>query len=223
MKIAIGIVDDKPQNRLSLAEKINFSDDISVTLIAKDGHDFLEQMKRLPINVRPSVVLMDIEMPALDGIEAVRHGAQLYPETKFLMLTVFDDDDKIFEAIKAGAGGYLLKDEKVQVIIECIEQLADMGGAPMSPRIARKALDLLMKATIPSQVKQVPEKNDYALSDREVEVLKLLVDGYDYKAIAEKLFLSSHTVRKHIANIYHKLHVTSKAQAIKIATNNKLI
>ncbi|MBS1563077.1 MAG: response regulator transcription factor [Bacteroidetes bacterium] len=226
MKIPIGIVDDKTQNRLSLAERINYSDDIAVVLTAANGNDFLDQMKSLTADKYPAVVLMDIEMPGLDGIETVRAGKQLYPSVKFLMLTVFDDDDKIFEAIKAGAGGYLLKDEKVPVIIDCIEQLQEVGGAPMSPRIARKAFDLLMKASLPARETEAPageEKNDYRLSGREIEVLKLLVDGFDYKAIAEKLFLSSHTVRKHIANIYHKLHVTSKAQAIKLATNNKLI
>ncbi len=224
MKIPIGIVDDKSQNRLSLAERINYSDDIEVVLMAVNGHDFLDQMKAMVVDRYPAVVLMDIEMPGMDGIETVQVGKQLYPGVKFLMLTVFDDDDKIFEAIKAGAGGYLLKDEKVAVIIDCIEQLQEVGGAPMSPRIARKAFDLLMKASLP--VKEAAgneEKNEYSLSGRETEVLKLLVDGFDYKAIAEKLFLSSHTVRKHIANIYHKLHVTSKAQAIKLATNNKLI
>ncbi|HEY4147760.1 MAG TPA: response regulator transcription factor [Chitinophagaceae bacterium] len=224
MKIPIGIVDDKSQNRLSLAERINYSDDIEVVLMAVNGHDFLEQMKSLSGDKHPDVVLMDIEMPGLDGIETVQVGKQLYPAVKFLMLTVFDDDDKIFEAIKAGAGGYLLKDEKVAVIIDCIEQLQEVGGAPMSPRIARKAFDLLMKASLPvKEAASSEEKSDYSLSGRETEVLKLLVDGFDYKAIAEKLFLSSHTVRKHIANIYHKLHVTSKAQAIKLATNNKLI
>lgn len=223
MKIPIGIVDDKTQNRLSLAERINYSDDIEVVLMASNGNDFLDQLKSLSADQQPAVVLMDIEMPGMDGIETVRVGKQLYPSIKFLMLTVFDDDDKIFEAIKAGAGGYLLKDEKVPVIIDCIEQLQEVGGAPMSPRIARKAFDLLMKASLPEKETVIEEKNDYRLSVRETEVLKLLVDGFDYKAIAEKLFLSSHTVRKHIANIYHKLHVTSKAQAIKLATNNKLI
>jgi len=223
MKIPIGIVDDKTQNRLSLGERINHSDDIEVVLMASNGNDFLDQMKSTPADRQPAVVLMDIEMPGMDGIETVRAGKQLYPSIKFLMLTVFDDDDKIFEAIKAGAGGYLLKDEKVPVIIDCIEQLQEVGGAPMSPRIARKAFDLLMKASLPEKETASEEKNDYRLSVRETEVLKLLVDGFDYKAIAEKLFLSSHTVRKHIANIYHKLHVTSKAQAIKLATNNKLI
>jgi DNA-binding NarL/FixJ family response regulator len=223
MKIPIGIVDDKSQNRLSLAERMDYSDDIEVLLTARDGNDFLEQMKALRNGRQPEVVLMDIEMPGMDGIETVRAARQLYPAIKFLMLTVFDDDDKIFEAIKAGASGYLLKDEKIAVIIDWIQQLTEVGGAPMSPRIARKALDLLMKAQLPGNEPPVTEKNDYHLSDRETEVLKLLVDGHDYKAIAAKLFLSSHTVRKHIANIYHKLHVTSKAQAIKLATNNKLI
>jgi DNA-binding CsgD family transcriptional regulator len=93
----------------------------------------------------------------------------------------------------------------------------------MSPHIARKTLDMLMKASLPGVENEVPEKKDYILSERETEILKLTVDGYAYKAIAEKLFLSSHTVRKHLANIYIKLHVSSKAQAIKIANKNKLI
>jgi len=223
MKIPIGIVDDKSQNRISLAERINYSGDIEVVLTAKDGNDFLDQMKQLPLSAHPGVILMDIEMPGMNGIETVRMGKQLYPALRFLMLTVFDDEDKIFEAIKAGASGYLLKDEKVAVIIDCILQLVELGGAPMSPHIARKALDMLMVASFASKENTGAEKNNYNLSVREMEVLKLTVDGYDYKAVAEKLYLSVHTVRKHIANIYQKLHVTSKAQAIKIATKNNLI
>ena len=223
MKIPVAIVDDKSQNRISLAEKINFSDDTEVVLTASNGNDFLEKMKYLPLAGYPSVVLMDIEMPGMNGIETVRMGKQLYPSLHFLMLTVFDDDDKIFEAIQAGATGYLLKDEKVSVIIDCIQQLVELGGSPMSPHIARKALSLLMKATLPQQDKTRVATGEHDLSPREMEVLKLTVDGYDYKAVADKLFLSTHTVRKHIANIYTKLHVTSKAQAIKIATKNKWI
>jgi DNA-binding NarL/FixJ family response regulator len=223
MKIPIAIVDDNSRNRLSLQEKINYTADLKVVLTAINGNHFLEQMKQLPESAYPSVVLMDIEMPEKNGIETVRTGKQLYPNLNFLMLTVFDDDDKIFEAIKSGATGYLLKDEKLQVIIKYIQQLVEVGGAPMSPRIARKALGLLGKASLPEQEGDLTGQNECDLSSRELEVLKLTVDGYEYKAIAEKLFLSGHTVRKHIANIYHKLHVTSKAQAIKLATKNKWI
>ncbi|HVM89481.1 MAG TPA: response regulator transcription factor [Puia sp.] len=223
MKIPVGIVDDKSQNRLLFSERLNFSEEIEVVLTATNGKDFLQQMKALDFDKRPSVILMDIEMPEMDGIITVQSAKILYPELHFLMLTVFDDDDKIFEAIKGGADGYLLKNEKVSMIIDCIMQLNESGSAAMSPRIARKTMDLLMQASIPKIEKEDKERFGYALSDRELEILKLTVDGYGYKQIAKKLFLSSHTVKKHIANIYHKLHVTSKAQAIKIATKGKLI
>jgi len=226
MKIRVGIVDDKSQNRLLFTERLNFSDQIAVVLTASDGKDFLDQMKKIDFQQQPAVILMDVEMAEMDGIAAVRTGKLLYPHVHFLMLTVFDDDDKIFEAIKAGADGYLLKNEKVSSIVDCIVQLSESGCAPMSPRIARKTLDLLMSASIPKMEKEDKgdkEKNDYSLSDREMEILKLTIDGYSYKQIANKLFLSTNTVKKHLSNIYHKLHVTSKAQAIKIATKGKLI
>jgi DNA-binding NarL/FixJ family response regulator len=223
MKIRIGIVDDKSQNRLLFTERLNYSEEITVVMTATDGKDFLSQMKAMDFQQHPSVILMDIEMSEMDGIAAVQAAKLLYPHVRYLMLTVFDDDDKIFEAIKAGADGYLLKNEKVSQIIECIVQLSESGSAPMSPRIARKTLDLLMNATIPKMEKEVVGKYDYALSEREIEILKLTVDGYSYRQIGQKLFISSHTAKKHVANIYHKLHVTSKAQAIKLATRNKLI
>ena len=223
MKIAVGIVDDKSQNRLLFTERLNFSDQITVVMTASDGKDFLDQMKKMDFQQRPAVILMDVEMAEMDGIATVQAGKILYPDVHFLMLTVFDDDDKIFEAIKAGADGYILKNEKVSLIIDCIVQLAESGSAPMSPRIARKTLDLLMHASIPKMEKEDKEKHDYELSAREMEILKLTIDGYSYKQIAEKLFLSINTVKKHLVNIYHKLHVTSKAQAIKIATKSKLI
>jgi len=223
MKIPVGIVDDKSQNRLLFTEMLNYSGQISVVMTASDGKDFLDQMKKIDFQQHPSVILMDIEMTEMDGIAAVQAGKILYPDVHFLMLTVFDDDDKIFEAIKAGADGYILKNEKVSSIIDCIVQLAESGSAPMSPRIARKTFDLLMSASIPKMEKEEKEKNNYALSDRELEILKLTIDGYSYKQIAAKLFLSINTVKKHLTNIYHKLHVTSKAQAIKIATKSKLI
>ncbi len=223
VKIPIAIVDDKSRNRLSLQERINYSSDLEVVLTAADGNDFLEQLKVLPMDRHPRVVLMDIEMPEKNGIETVRIAKQLYPHVSFLMLTVFDDEEKIFEAIKAGATGYLLKDEKIRTIVEYIHELIELGGAPMSPSIARKALHLLGQAALTDKENTGAEQNECDLSSRELEVLRLTVEGYEYRAIAEKLFLSGHTVRKHIANIYAKLHVTSKAQAIKLATKNKWI
>jgi DNA-binding NarL/FixJ family response regulator len=224
MKILIAIVDDKTPNRVSLAERISYCEEIELVFTARNGIDFLDQLKALPYHLHPQVVLMDIEMPEMNGIDAVRQASHLYTHIKFLMLTVFDDDDKIFEAIKAGAGGYLLKDEKVNTIIEHLQQMMEMGAVPMSPSIARKAMNLLMKSTLPA-VSSKAESGDFnfGLSERELEVLKLIVEGFDYKSIAQKIFLSTHTVRKHIANVYAKLHVSSKAQAIMIANTNKLI
>ena len=223
MKIHIAIVDDKSQNRISLSDQIKYSSDIEVLFTAANGIEFLDRMKQSRQDLFPQVVLMDIEMPEMDGIQAVQHAHILFPDIKFLMLTVFDDSDKIFEAIKAGASGYLLKDEKISVITDCIKQLVEVGGVPMSPSIARKAMDLLMTAALPGPSSSAPGGiRQYELSKREMEVLKLMVDGYDYRIIAEKIFLSIHTVRKHIANIYTKLHVNSKSQAIKIAIKKGL-
>lgn len=223
MKIPIAIVDDNAQSRITLAERINSADEIEVRFTAANGADFLEQMKKLSFAELPKVVLMDIEMPEMNGIEAVGFGKALYPEIQFLMLTVYDNDEKIFEAIKAGATGYLLKDEKVSKIIEWVQQVAEKEGAPMSPAIARKAIAMLAQTSDNkiNEKQQAPPQT--ILSKRETEILRLLVEGYDYRATAEKLFLSSHTVRTHITNIYHKLHVTSKAKAINVAIKRNLI
>ncbi len=223
MPIRIAIVDDKSQNRLLLSDQIGLSDTFRIIFVAKNGVDFLTQMKALEKKQLPQVVLMDIEMPEMDGIETVAVAHMLYPETSFLMLTVFDDEEKIFEAIKAGANGYLLKDEKISIIEDYIRQLVDIGGIPMSPSIARKAMNMLVNSRSISGSSQSETVESHELSERELEVLKLLVNGYDYKVIADKLFLSSHTVRKHIANIYGKLHVSSKAQAINLAYQKKWV
>ena len=215
MKIPIAIVDDISQNRFSLSEQILYSGEFDVLFCASNGKEFLELMKNRNLNSLPQVVLMDIEMPEMDGIQAVQHGHLLYPDVKFIMLTVFDDEDKIFEAIRAGANGYLVKDEKISLIQNYMHQVVEVGGVPMSPGIARKAMNLLMNAVLPGKAPEVSYSN--SLTEREKEVLKLLVDGFDYKSIGERLFVSGHTVRKHIDHIYQKLHVNSKAQAIKIA------
>ena len=220
-RIKIAIVDDNRPNRQSLAERITYDESVEVIFTANDGVQFLQQMDQAALPDVPDIVLMDIEMPFLNGIDAVSQASVLYPGVKFLMLTVFDDDEKIFEAIKAGAIGYLLKDEKVSVILDGLHQIMLYGASPMSPRIARKALEMLGRATVNNLSHSAG--NDFNLSDRERSILKLMVDGLDYRNIAEQLFVSPHTVRNHIANIYNKLHVTSKAQAIKMATKNNLV
>ena len=224
MTVSVAIVDDKSQNRILLREQLLLSKDFDVVFTAKNGIDFLEKMKSLDYKKYPQVVLMDIEMPEMDGIEAVGQAHALYPEVHFLMLTVFDDEEKIFDAIKSGATGYLLKDEKISVIEDYIQQIVEIGGIPMSPSIARKAMNMLVNSKdLKKFVTPANSSASYELSERELEVLKLLVNAHDYKAIAEKLFLSTHTIRKHIANIYNKLHVTSKAQAINLAYQQKWV
>lgn len=216
-KISIAITDDRKALRQSIVERLVETGRIEMLFEAENGEDFLYKMAQRAGFRLPQVVLMDIEMPLKNGIETVREAFALYPEVNFLMLTVFDDDDKIFEAIKAGAVGYLLKEEKPEVIVTAIEEIIEFGGAPMSPRIARKTMNLLAQATPLVQA----DKNTEKLSDREMQVLKFLVDGLDYKNIAEKLDISPNTIRKHIDNIYKKLYVTSRAQAVTIAVKKR--
>lgn len=221
MSIRIALVDDKRLLRTTLAEQLTSYEEIQVVLQATDGNDFLTKMKALSVEERPQVVLMDIEMPVMDGIEAVAITKEIYPQTLCLMLTVFDDDEKLFEAIKSGASGYLLKDEKIGNIVTAITESVYDGSVPMSPRIAQKALLLLRNSAKPSGDKKLPEKVDSVLSTREMEILQRIVDGLNYQQIGERLFISPHTVRKHIANIYEKLHVSNKASAIKLAIHKK--
>lgn len=209
--IRVAIVDDKQFTRNSLADKLAGCDFIHVVFLAVNGEDFLEKMKLA--QELPDVVFMDVDMPLMNGIDAVGKGSVLYPDTRFIMLTVFDDDEKIFEAIKAGAVGYLLKDENPDRLISALEEVFEYGGAPMSPVIARKSLSLLSKLS-----PALPRPMESPLSSREMEILKGLVDGKDYRKIASETFLSPHTVRTHITNIYKKLHVSNRVQAVKLSS-----
>jgi DNA-binding NarL/FixJ family response regulator len=156
---------------------------------------------------------MDIGLPGITGIEGVRTLKTNFNDIQVLMFTVFEDEEKIFDAIRAGASGYLLKKTPPEEIVEAVKELFE-GGAPMSPSIARKVIQAFQK-------QPASTLEDYQLTAREKEILYALVDGLTYKKIAEKYFVSIHTVRSHISSIYEKLHVNSKSQAVAKVLQNK--
>jgi DNA-binding NarL/FixJ family response regulator len=222
--LRIGIVDDKAVNRTSISDKIKQFEDLNICFIAVNGNDCLEQLKGLPLEKMPEVIFMDLEMPEMDGVQTISLARAMYPEIFFIVLTVFDDDDKIFEAIKAGAHGYLLKDESAIALHNAITNVVESGGAPMSAAIARKAFDMLGKAQLQGENKKAePHLLDTLLTEREKEILLQTINGLDAKRIASMLDISVLTIRKHIANIYQKLHVNSKAQIISLAHKNNWV
>ena len=224
MKIPVGIVDDISSNRNILSNKLLRSPLFNVSLIAENGKDFLQQMKQLKIEDYPEVVLMDLEMPVLDGVDTVTIASYLYPGIRFVILTIFDDDERIFKAIKGGAYGYLLKDESSENISEMLIQMHETGVGPISPAIAHKMLQLV-QSNVSHLQKNEAEKQAIAfnLTDREQEILRLLVQGLLYKEIGGALNISPNTAKKHVLNIYAKLHVNSKAQALALVYEKGLL
>lgn len=166
----------------------------------------------------PHVVLMDIEMPGMNGIAATRQLTGQWPEIKILIQTVFEDDDKIFDAICAGASGYILKSTSPARLVEAIHEVNN-GGSPMSPYIASRVLKLFQQFAPPVQA----DNEKYVLSSREKEVLSLMVQGNNFHAIAEKSFISYETVRTHVKRIYKKLHVASASEAVVKAIRQRLV
>jgi DNA-binding NarL/FixJ family response regulator len=217
MKIKIAIVDDNVFLAKAINEKLASFDDLKVKFTVHNGSEFLAKLEK---DHNLDLVLMDIEMPVLDGIETVNIVKQKYPHIKVLMLTVFDNDENIFNAIRAGADGYLLKEAEDEKLYTAIKEVL-AGGAAMSPSIAVKTLKLL----------RYPEKQELlaiaedpiALSTREQEVLEQLAEGLSHTSIAKNLFLSPSTVRKHIENIYKKLQVHNKLEAVQKARRQSLI
>ncbi len=165
------------------------------------------------LNIRqanPDVVLMDIEMPGLNGIKATAIIKEKFPEIKILIQTVFNDSDKIFQALCAGATGYILKNDSPAKQLEAIQEVYN-DGAPMSPSVAKNVLRFFSGKNV---LLVAPENNDYNLSAREKQILHLMVEGNNYRSIAEKNFISYETVRTHVRKIYKKLHVASRSEAI---------
>lgn len=216
MKIKVAIVEDNFLLAQSIEEKLRlFPEDLEFKYRASNGNDILRQLRD---DHSIDTILMDIEMPAMDGIEATGIITETYPQIKIIMLTVFDDDEKIFRSIQAGAMGYILKDENPLTLLESIKMIMN-GGAPMSPTIAAKSLSLLKD---PGRIQRTSHI-DFGLSHREIIVLEHISHGLGHKEIADNLFISPSTVRKHIENIYRKLQVNNKIRAIKKASKHGLI
>ena len=210
------IVDDNTFLIKAIQEKLSFFDEIQIKFTALDGSDLLTKISN---NHNIDVILMDIDMPILNGIEATEIIKNKYPHIKVIMLTVFDNDENIFNAIKAGADGYLLKEVEPKTLYEGIIDTLN-GGAAMNPSIALKTLKLLRN---PIDLDNKKEEEIIKLTTREVDVLEQLSKGLNYINIAENLFLSPATVRKHIENIYTKLQVHNKLEAVQKAKKNNLI
>jgi DNA-binding NarL/FixJ family response regulator len=209
--VGIVVVDDQALFRTGLARLLNDDPRIDLVGQAEDGASAVEMVTRL----RPDVVLMDLKMPNLDGIEATRRMLAGNPEIRVLILTSFDADTSIIQALKAGAAGYVLKDAQVEAIISSI--LAVMSGERvMASAVAQRVLDMLTGSTTPKEFYD-------GLTTREVEILKLLASGMTNKQIAYKLGISEKTVRNHVCNMYEKLQIFDRAQAVLYAVRKGLI
>jgi len=212
MNIRVTIFEDNKSLRQGLQQLINGSDGFTCAGAFEDCLDLIKNIE----DSKPDVVLMDIEMPGINGIEAVGMLREKYPDLKILMQTIFEDSDKIFRSILAGASGYILKNTSPSRFLEFIKETYE-GGAPVSPSVATKVLQMVVDRSPAGKV------NNFNLSEREKEVLSCLVKGMSYKLIADACFISIDTVRGHIRNIYEKLHVHSKSEAVAAALKGNIV
>ncbi len=208
--ICVWLVEDNHTFRETVARVLQQVEGLVCPRHFSNSEDALEA---LACGAVPDVVLLDVELPGMNGIEAVHRMKAMSPATRIVMLTVFDDHDKIFKAVCAGASGYLLKTSPVEKIVESIRE-AHAGGAPMTPRVARSVLDMFSQLRAPQQ--------NYGLTERERKILELTTEGLLKKEIAERLTLSYHTVDTHLRNIYAKLHVHTRASAVAKAIKERL-
>ncbi|MBK9983019.1 MAG: response regulator transcription factor [Saprospiraceae bacterium] len=212
MNIKVAIFEDNKSLRTGLYQLINGSNGFECVGAYPDCSDIVQHIN----SIKPDVLLMDIGMPGISGIEAVQIVKNKFPEIKILMQTIFEDTEKIFQSVCAGASGYILKNTSPARILEAIRETVE-GGAPMSPSIASKVLKIVQDSSSPIPI------NSFHLSEREKEILACLVKGMSYKLIADNCFISLDTVRGHIRSIYEKLHVNSKSEAVVKAIKGKIV
>ncbi len=204
--IRISIVEDDREIRNMLEETISSEKGFQCDSVFENGE---EALKRIPLR-KPDVILMDINLPGMNGIECVKRLIEICPGIQVMMCTVYEEDEKIFNALLAGATGYIVKKTPPEKLVIAIRELHE-GGSPMSASIARRVVSMMLTP------KPVMTQEASALTTRERELLNLLSHGYRYKEIAEKLFISIETVRRHTQSIYRKLHVQSRTDAINKA------
>lgn len=210
-EITIAIIEDNTELREGLATLLGTDPRYSCIGAFGDCESFLRSLD----DDVPDVVLMDIGLPGINGVECLRRIQERRLRMHIIMLTIFEDEEKIFQSLCSGAAGYLLKESHPETILRAIEEIV-AGGAPMSPRIARRVLNMFAHAV-------APRETSIDLSERERAVLEKLVKGLSYKMIAEELFISVHTVNSHLKNIYEKLHVHSKSEAVAKALKDRIV
>ncbi|MEP7256277.1 MAG: response regulator transcription factor [Ferruginibacter sp.] len=214
MEIRVAIFEDNKLVRDALQAILNGTAGFTCTGVFSDGSRWEQDIKRS----QPDVVLMDIEMPGLNGIELTGFIVEAFPEVKILIQTVFNDNEKIFQTLCAGASGYILKNDPPHKYLEAINEVYN-GGAPISPAVAKRMLGFFSNRNV---ILVSPGNTDFQLSEREKEILHLMVEGHNYKSIADKSFISYETVRTHVKHIYKKLHVASRSEAIQKAIQQGL-
>lgn len=213
MPISVAIAEDNRFALRSCLDKLSQASHLKVAFTAANGQDLLTALEAKP---GVDIVLMDIEMPVMDGIETTAAVKQRFPHIKVVMLTTFDDDEKIFQAIMAGASGYLLKEEPSEMLLAAIhDALSD--GAAMSAAIAMKVLKMMRQSPVPVASSKPAMMEEHGLTEREIELLQQLKAGHTYERIAANLNIAIGTVRKHIEHIYRKLRVKNKVEAVQKA------
>jgi DNA-binding NarL/FixJ family response regulator len=211
-QIEVAIIEDRQEIRDGLAALIGGTEGFRCAALYSSMEQAIAKMSR---HRRPDVVLCDIGLPGMSGIEGIRILKETDPELLVLMLTIYDDDDRIFEAICAGATGYLLKKTPPARLLESLREAVN-GGAPMSPEVARRVITLFRDI-------RPPKRADYDLTPHETRLLRLLLEGYNYKAAAAELGVTVHTISFHLRSIYEKLQVHSKSEAVAKALRNRLV
>ncbi len=210
-KHQVWVVEDNDEFRTELARLLKSSKEFQCEHCFASCEPALDLLRT---GALPDLILMDIGLPGMDGIEGIRRAKEISPSVSVVMLTVFEDTDSIIQAIAAGASGYLHKSAPIKEAVESLTSIL-AGGAPISPQVAKKMLEVFAEKNVPSA--------DYDLTPREREILKHLVDGLTKKQIADKLFLSFHTIDNHLRNIYTKLHVQSRTSAVSKALKERLL